>query len=150
MATIQERIERFVQIAQNMSSLGPAFLYEVGKLLSSFGYDMQEGDDWLLGFSVQTAEATIKNNCNIRCIPIELTELTARLAVGEFFIAKKGTGALQGFDIDFGAVATQIKEGDTSVSLGGAASPEQRLDILIKALTTLDEAQLARFRRLVW
>lgn len=64
MATIQERIEQFVQTAKNMSSLGPAFLYEVGKLLSSLGYAMQDGDDWLLGFSVQTAEAKIKNNYN--------------------------------------------------------------------------------------
>lgn len=150
MATIQERIEQFVQTAKNMSSLGPAFLYEVGKLLSSLGYTMQDGDDWLLGFSVQTAEAKVKNNCNIPIIPLGLTELTARLAVGEFFIAKKGMGALQGFDVDFDAVATQIKEGDTTVSLSGASTPEQRLDILIKAFTRLDEAQLARFRRLVW
>lgn len=57
MATIQERIEQFVQTAQNMSSLGPHFLYDVGKLLSALGYEMQEGDDWLLGFCVQTAEA---------------------------------------------------------------------------------------------
>lgn len=150
MATIQERIEQFVQTALNMSSLGPAFLYDVGKLLVSLGYEMQEGDDWLLGFSVQTAEAKIKNDCNISCIPEELTELAARLAVGEFLFAKKNMGTLQGFEIKLDAVATQIKEGDTTVSFGGAVSPEQRLDYLIACFTKPDPVQLARFRRLVW
>ena len=132
-----------------MSSLGPAFLYDVGKLLESLGYEMQEGDAWLLGFSVQTAEMKVKNNCNIDIIPIELTKLTARLAVGEFFAVKKNMGALQGLDIDLSAVATSIKEGDTQVSLSGE-TPEQRFNALILAFTTLDEVQLARFRRLAW
>ena len=149
MATIQERIEQFVQTVQNMSSLAPHFLYDVGKLLNALGYEMQEGDDWLLGFCVQTAEAKIKNNCNIDIIPNELKELAVRLSVGEFFKAKKGIGALQGFEIDLSAVASSIKEGDTTVSLSGA-TPEQRLDILIDSFTRFDNIQLARFRRLVW
>lgn len=148
--SIQERIEQFVQTALNMSSLGAAFLYTVGKLLTSLGYTMQEDDDWLLGFSVQTVEAKIKNDCNIPCVPPELFELAARMSVGEFFNAKRGMGQLQGFDIDFDAAVKQIKEGDTTVSFDGTSSDEQKLNALIGWLLTPDERQLSRFRRLVW
>ncbi len=148
--SIQERIEQFVQTALNMSSLGAAFLYNVGKLLTSLGYTMQDGDDWLLGFSVQTVEARIKNDCNIPYIPPDLFELAARMSVGEFFNSKRGMGQLQGFDLDFEAAIKQIKEGDTTVQFDGEASDEQKLNSLISWLLTADERQLSRFRRLVW
>lgn len=47
MADISDRLEALIQTIQNVSSLGASFVYDVGKLLESFGYEMQDGDDML-------------------------------------------------------------------------------------------------------
>ncbi len=61
MADISDRLEALIQTIQNVSSLGASFVYDVGKLLESFGYEMQDGDDWLLGFCIQKVENSIKH-----------------------------------------------------------------------------------------
>jgi hypothetical protein len=153
MADISDRLEALIQTIQDVSSLGASFVCDVGKLLESFGYTMQDGDDWLLGFCIQKVENSIKNECNVSSVPCGLKKVAAQMIVGEFLFAKKGIGQLQGLDIDIDAAIKQIQEGDTNVTFAfgnGSMTPEQRLDSLIAYLMTNGKSQFVRYRRLKW
>ena len=153
MADISERLEVLIQTIQNISSLGASFVYDVGKLLQSFGYELQDGDDWLLGFCIQKVENSIKNECNVSSVPCGLKKVASQMVVGEFLFAKKGIGQLQGLDIDIDAAVKQIQEGDTNVTFAfgnGSMTPEQRLDMLIVYLMTNGKSQFVHYRRLRW
>ena len=41
----------------------------VKERLQSFGYEIQDGDEILLNFSIQKVENTIKNDCNVFSVP---------------------------------------------------------------------------------
>lgn len=153
MADISDRLEALIQTIQNVSSLGASFVYDVGKLLESFGYEMQDGDDWLLGFCIQKVENNIKNECNVSSVPCGLMKIASQMVVGEFLFAKKGIGQLQGLNIDIDAAVKQIQEGDTNVTFAfgnGSMTPEQRLDVLIAYLVQSGKSQFVRYRRLKW
>jgi len=153
MADISDRPEALIQTTQNVSSLGASFVCDVGKLLESFGYTMQDGDDWLLGFCIQKVESSIKNECNVSSVPCGLKKVAAQMIVGEFLFAKKGIGQLQGLNINIDAAIKQIQEGDTNVTFAfgnGSMTPEQRLDSLIAYLMVSGKSQFVRYRRLKW
>lgn len=153
MADISDRLEALIQTIQNVSSLGASFVYDVGKLLESFGYTLQDGDDWLLGFCIQKVENSIKNECNVSSVPCGLKKVATQMVVGEFLFSKKGIGQLQGLNIDIDAAVKQIQEGDTSVTFAfgdGSMTPEKRLDLLIAFLMQNGKSQFVRYRRLKW
>lgn len=153
MADISDRLEALMQTIQNVSSLGASFVYDVGKLLESFGYTLQDGDDWLLGFCIQKVENSIKNECNVSSVPCGLKKIAAQQTVGEFLFAKKGMGQLQGFEVNIDAAIKQIQEGDTSVTFAfgdGSMTPEKRLDLLIAYLIHNGESEYVHYRRLRW
>ena len=56
----------------------------VKERLKSFGYELQEGDEFALTFSIQKVENTIKNDCNTPSIPDGLVNIAVDMAVGEF------------------------------------------------------------------
>ena len=60
----------------------------VKERLKSFGYDLQEGDEFALTFSIQKVENTIKNDCNTPSIPDGLVNIAVDMAIGEFLTAK--------------------------------------------------------------
>jgi len=71
--------------------------------------------------------------------------------VGEYLSMKKGSGQLEGFDLD--AAVKQIQEGDTNITFAigeGSATPEQRLNALIDYMLNGRLGEIYRFRRLVW
>ena len=153
MADISDRLEALIQTIQNVSSLGASFVYDVGKLLQSFGYELQDGDDWLLGFCIQKVENNIKNECNVSSVPCGLKKVAAQMVVGEFLFSKKGIGQLTGLEIDIDAAVKQIQEGDTSVTFAfgdGSSTPEKRLDLLIAFLMQNGKEQFVHYRRLRW
>ena len=90
-------------------------LEDVKQRLSSFGYEVTEGDTWVLGFIIQKVENYIKNNCNVDIVPEGLHQIAVDMSVGEFLLSKKSTGQLTGFNLE--AAIKQIQEGDTTVLL---------------------------------
>lgn len=125
-------------------------MYDVGKLLVSIGYEMQAGDDWLLGFCIQKVEADIKTACNLSGIPHGMKKAAAQMMIGEFLFTKKNSGHLQGLSLDFEAAVKQISEGDTTVAYYGANTPETRLDAFIAHLMDSGKRHMASYRRLKW
>ena len=72
------------------------------------------------------------------------------IAVGEFLKAKKTFSPEDLSGLDFSAMVTQIKEGDTDVSFSEGKSTEQRLDEFISYLLSYGTPQFSCYRRLRW
>ena len=123
------------------------------KRLQSFGYEWKNGDEAILTFSVQKAENTIKNDCNISSVPEGLINIAVDMAVGEFLMAKKTFAADELAGLDLSTAVKQIQEGDTNIIFAageGSLTAEQRLDNLINHLLTYGKGEFVRYRRLVW
>lgn len=125
------------------------------ELLTALGYEMQPADDWLLDFCAEKVIHKITGACNLPELPEGLFQVAAQMIAGEFLFAKKGSGQLEGLDINFEAAVQQIQEGDTNIKFalgqgGGSQTPEQRFDRLVSYLQKGDERQVVRHRRLAW
>lgn len=121
--------------------------------LQSFGYEWKNGDEAILAFSVQKAENTIKNDCNISSVPEGLINIAVDMAVGEFLMAKKAFAPDDIAGLDLSTAVKQIQEGDTSITFAageGSLTAEQRLDNLINYLLTYGKGEFVRYRRLLW
>jgi hypothetical protein len=127
---------------------------DVIKRIGSFGYKVNEtADSWAIEFIVEKTVNSIKNECNIAEIPAGLHYIAVDMVCGEFLMMKKGSGQLDGFEVDLNSAALkQLQEGDTSITFAvdSIASPEQRLDALIYFLTNNGKPQFVTYRRLKW
>lgn len=83
------------------------------------------------------------NDCNLKELPGELQHTVDEATAGRFMQMSK-PAILSADELD---VVKSIKEGDTTVELGGT-SVEQRLDMLIALWTK--ERDLGCFRKLRW
>jgi hypothetical protein len=124
----------------------------VVSLLNALGLAVN-ADDPLVGFVFQSVEEQIKNATNQAEIPEGLHNAAVEMTAGKFLALKKGSGQLDGFNIDLDAAIKQIQEGDTNTvfAIGeGSLTPEARLDALINRLLTDRTPDFVRYRRLVW
>ena len=125
----------------------------VKERLKSFGYELQNGDDVILNFSIQKVENTIKNDCNTSSVPDGLFNIAVDMAAGEFLTAKKtfSPEAIAGLDLD--AAVKQIQTGDTNVTFAtgeGSLTAEQRLDAFINRLLTYGRNEFSCYRKITW
>lgn len=119
-------------------------------LLDAFGVQ-GAADDPLLDFIIATVTERIKNETNQPAIPDGLNRLAVEMVAGQYLSLKKGSGQLEGFDLE--AAVKQIQEGDTNTvfAIGeGNTTPEQRLDTLINYLMNGRTREFIKYRRLVW
>lgn len=128
-------------------------LERVKKRLESFGYVLKDGDEAILTFSIQKAENTIKNDCNVPSIPDGLANIAIDMAVGEFLTAKKtfSPDDIAGLDLDF--AVKQIQKGDTTTIFAageGSLTPEQRLTTFLNYLLTHGRDEFSCYRKLRW
>ena len=123
---------------------------DVVALLDAFGVT-GAADDPLLDFIIATVTERIKNETNQPAIPEGLNRLAVEMVAGQYLSLKKGSGQLEGFDLE--AAVKQIQEGDpnTVFAIGeGNTTPEQRLDTLINYLMNGRTREFIKYRRLVW
>jgi hypothetical protein len=129
-------------------------MYEdIKQRLESLGYTFDVADEWVLNFLIEKVTNTIKNECNVTAIPEGLNQVAVDMVCGEFLLMKKGSGQLDGFNVDLNtAVLKQVQEGDTNVvfAVDQTASAEQRLDALIYYLMNYGKNQFITYRRLKW
>lgn len=149
--TLEERIAAYVENMESLSVFSTDFFTDVTALLDALGYELQDGDIWLLGFCTQKVIQEIKNACNITVIPEELYQVAKGLIVAEFLTVKKAQGAINGEGLVFDPVLKELDEGDTKqvFAVDSVSSAEQRLDMFI-AQMNLSREQFIRFRRLQW
>lgn len=125
----------------------------VKERLQSFGYEIQDGDEIILNFSIQKVENTIKNDCNVSSIPDGLVNIAVDMAVGEFLTAKKtfSPDSIAGLDLDF--TVKQIQTGDTNTVFAtgeGSLTAEQRLNNFLNYLLTYGRDQFSCYRKIKW
>lgn len=125
----------------------------VKERLKSFGYELQDEDDFDLAFSIMKVENTINNDCNTLSIPEGLVNIAVDMAVGEFLTAKKTFSPDSIARLDLDLAVKQIQAGDTSVvfAIGeGSLTPEQRLDAFLNYLLTYGRDEFSCYRRIRW
>lgn len=123
---------------------------QVVELLAALGVT-GAGDEVLLDLVLTTVLQRIMNLTNLSTVPDGLEPMAVQMAAGEYLNLKKGSGQLEGFDLE--AAIKQIQEGDTATTFAigeGSSTPEQRLNSLIDVLINGRMAEIYRFRRLVW
>lgn len=125
----------------------------VKERLKSFGYELQEGDEIILNFSIQKVENTIKNDCDVSSVPDGLVNIAIDMAVGEFLTAKKtfSPGSIAGLDLEM--AVKQIQTGDTNTVFAtgeGSSTPEQRLNTFLNYLLTYGRNEFSCYRKIKW
>ena len=125
----------------------------VKERLKSFGYELQEGDEFALTFSVEKVTNTIKNDCNVSEIPDGLINIAVDMAVGEFLTVKKtfSPNDIAGLDLDY--AVKQLQEGDKNTVFAtgeGSLTAEQRLNNLLNYLLTYGRDEFSCYRRIRW
>lgn len=125
----------------------------VNERLQSFGYEIQDGDEIILNFSIQKVENTIKNDCNVSSVPDGLVNIAVDMAVGEFLTAKKtfSPDSIAGLDLEF--AVKQIQTGDTNTVFAtgeGSLTAEQRLNNFLNYLLTYGRDQFSCYRKIRW
>ena len=123
------------------------------KRLKSFGYIFKNSDKSILIFSIQKAENTVKNDCNISEIPDRLINIVIDMAIGEFLKVKKtfAPDDITGLDLDY--AVKQIQTGDTNTVFAtgdGNLTAEQRLDNFINYLLTYGRDEFSCYRKIRW
>lgn len=121
--------------------------------LKSFGYELMEGDEFALTFSIQKVENTIKNDCNTPSIPDGLMNIVVDMAAGEFLTAKKTFSPDSISSLDLDMAVKQIKTGDTDTvfAIGeGSLTDEQRLSAFLNYLMTYGRSEFSCYRKLRW
>ena len=106
----------------------------------------------LLDLVINHVQWRIKNLTNHQEVPEGLVGLAVQMAAGEFLSMLKGSGQLEGFELEEAAIK-QIQEGDTNTvfSVGdGSYTPEQRLNSLIDFLINGRVGEIYRYRKMVW
>lgn len=106
----------------------------------------------LLDLVINQVQWRIKNLTNLQEVPKGLVGLAVQMAAGEFLSMLKGSGQLEGFELEEAAIK-QIQEGDTNTvfSVGdGSYTPEQRLNSLIDFLINGRVGEIYRYRKMVW
>ena len=120
---------------------------DVVKRLESLGYAAPPSDEWVLDFLIEKVTGVIKNECNIDAIPEGLHHTAVDMICGEFLFMKKGSGQLEGFDVE--AAVKQINEGDTAITYAVTDS-SITLDGLIDFLMNSGKSRFVTFRRFLW
>ena len=106
----------------------------------------------LLDLVINQVQWRIKNLTNLQEVPEGLVGPAVQMAAGEFLSMMKGSGQLEGFELEEAAIK-QIQEGDTNTvfSVGdGSYTPEQRLNSLIDFLINGRIGEIYRYRKMVW
>ena len=121
--------------------------------LAALGYAVQGADEALLGFVLDKAISSIKNDCNLADLPEGLQRIAVEWAAGEFLQAKKAFAPDDLAGLDLEAAVKQIQAGDTNVVFAageGSQTPEQRLNGLINYLLSYGRSELSCYRRFRW
>lgn len=138
-------------ILSGSSLFESSILLDVLNRLESLGYTLKESDNWMISFTIQKVENTIKNECNVTLIPDGLHQVAVDMVCGEFLYSLKSTGQLEGFDLD--TAIKSVQAGDTKVDFAvgqGSKTSEQRLDALLSYLITYGRGEFACYRKIKW
>lgn len=102
----------------------------------------------MLAYSLEKAETTLCNICNLKQLPAGLKFVHVDRAAGEFLQAKLAGGTFPEIDVE--QAAKQIKEGDVTIEFAQEASLAQKMEAFVIALKSTGVNELSLYRRLSW
>lgn len=123
---------------------------DVKKYLKSLGYEVVDGDLFLLDNSIQTVKYYICNKTNQKKVPEGLKYVWINRSVAEFLDFKLKLNQLNILGLNFNRIAKEISEGKTKVVFDDTKSTGDKFEVYLTNLLTYGEEEILRFRRLVW
>jgi hypothetical protein len=124
-------------------------LDRIKERLLSLGYQATIEDDLAIQFVLDKVTARFCHSCNIAELPVGVDTELIDAVCGEFLLAKKSMGTLNGIELE--AVVKAITEGDTKVEFAtGANGADDIFNAYMNKLMAIDSNIIARYRKLVW
>lgn len=123
---------------------------DVKKYLKSLGYEVVDGDLFLLDNSIQTVKYEIGNKTNQRKVPEGLKYVWINRSVAEFLNFKLKTNQLDIPSLNFNRIAKEISEGKTKVVFDDSKTTGDNFEVFLLDMSTYGENEILKYRRLVW
>ena len=123
---------------------------DVEKYLKSLGYEVVDGDLFLLDNSIQTVKYYICNKTNQKKVPEGLKYVWINRSAAEFLDFKLKLNKLNILGLNFNRIAKEISEGKTKVVFDDTKSTGDKFEVYLTNLLNYGEEEILRFRRLVW
>ena len=123
---------------------------DVKKYLKSLGYEVVDGDLFLLENSIQTVKYQIGNKTNQKKVPEGLKYVWINRSVAEFLNFKLKMNQLDIPGLNFNRIAKEISEGETKVVFEDSKTTGDKFEVFLSTLLTYGESEILKYRRLVW
>lgn len=123
---------------------------DVKKYLKSLGYEVIDGDLFLLDNSIQTVKYEIGNKTNQKKIPEGLKYVWINRSVAEFLNFKLKMNQLDIPSLNFNRIAKEISEGKTKVVFDDSKTTGDKFEVFLLSMSTYGENEILKYRRLVW
>lgn len=123
---------------------------DVKKYLKSLGYEVIDGDLFLLDNSIQTVKYEIGNKTNQKKVPEGLKYVWINRSVAEFLNFKLKMNQLDIPSLNFNRIAKEISEGKTKVVFDDSKTTGDKFEVFLLSMSTYGENEILKYRRLVW
>ena len=123
---------------------------DVKKYLKSLGYEVVDGDLFLLDNSIQAVKYQIGNKTNQKKVPEGLKYVWINRSVAEFLNFKLKMNQLDIPSLNFNRIAKEISEGKTKVVFDDSKTTGDKFEVFLLDMSTYGENEILKYRRLVW
>ena len=123
---------------------------DVKKYLKSLGYEVIDGDLFLLDNSIQTVKYEIGNKTNQKKVPEGLKYVWINRSVAEFLNFKLKMNQLDIPSLNFNRIAKEVSEGETKVVFDDSKTTGDKFEVFLLSMSTYGENEILKYRRLVW
>ena len=123
---------------------------DVKKYLKSLGYEVVDGDLFLLDNSIQTVKYYICNKINQKKVPEGLKYVWINRSAAEFLNFKLKLNQLNIPGLNFNRIAKEIREGETKVVFEDSKTTGDKFEVFLSTLLAYGESEILKYRRLVW
>ena len=123
---------------------------DVKEYLKSLGYEVVDGDLFLLDNSIQTVKYQIGNKTNQKKVPEGLKYVWINRSVAEFLNFKLKMNQLDIPSLNFNRIAKEISEGKTKVVFDDSKTTGDKFEVFLLSMSTYGENEILKYRRLVW
>ena len=123
---------------------------DVKKYLKSLGYEVVDGDLFLLDNSIQAVKYQIGNKTNQKKVPEGLKYVWINRSVAEFLNFKLKMNQLDIPSLNFNRIAKEISEGKTKVVFDDSKTTGDKFEVFLLGMSTYGENEILKYRRLVW
>lgn len=148
MALTEENISNLTVTINSIIESGLA--ESVLKRLDSFCCEIKTSDTFLIAFSIEKVEQTIKNECNVTEIPEGLSNVAIDMVCGEVLSCKHRVGQLELSELNLDGALESVKVGNATVSFDNNTSDEIKFNTLISVLSNAGRGQFACYRKIKW